>query len=187
MRRLFVLLLLGSAAASARAEGLAFQYTIEREKGGTVQAVTFLKGFDMKDGLRLRVKLSQPSYCYVIVAESQARYRLAFPYPESRRSNGLASSDWAKIPKSTFVRIGDDPGVERMYLVVASQRVPEIEDRFARGATVTSETLALDLRDRYLADASYNRDISGDTISVRFRPRTAMPSVVIEEISLRAR
>jgi len=186
MRRLLILLLLGSAAGSLRAEGLAFQYTIEREKGGTVP-VALLKGFETKDGLRLKVKLAQTSYCYVIMGDGKDRYRLAFPDLENKRSDGLAANEWAKIPKSTFVRIGDDPGVERMYLVVASQRIPELEDLFARGGTVISETLALDVRDRYHGDGSYSRELEGDTISVRFRPRTAATSVVVEEISLRMR
>lgn len=187
MRRLLILLLLGSAAGSARAEGLAFEYTIEREQGGAIRPATFLEGFETKDGLRLKVKLGQASYLYLIMGETKARYRLAFPNLETRRANGRQANEWARIPKSTFIRIGHDPGIERMYLVVASQRIPQLEDLFASGGTVTSETLALDVRDRYHGDGSQTRDLEGDTISVKFRPRTAAPSVVVEEISLRMR
>lgn len=176
------------AAAPAGADGIAFQYTIEREREGNVIESSFLRGFDTRDGLRLRVKVQQPSYCYVIMGEPDGGYRLAFPDPDARPADLLAANQWAKIPKSTFVRMGDDPGIERMYLVVASQRIPELEDGFARGSALLAESVALDVRDRYHGDGSYSRDLDGATVSVKYRPRAlGGTSVIVEEIALRAR
>jgi len=184
---LSVILALGLASVASADGGLKFQYTIERESGGAVSEANFLKGFDLKDGLRLKVKLGQASYCYVITSATHGRYRLVFPDPETKRGQGIEPNTWARLPKSTFVRLGDDPGVERIYLVVSQQRIPEFEETFGKGELVLSESLALDVRDRYQGAASYTRDLDGDTISVKYKPKNTKPPVVVEEISIRAR
>ncbi len=59
MRRLIGMLMLLAASAPAWAANLSFEYTIERERGGSVSSASFLKGFDTADALRLKVKLEQ--------------------------------------------------------------------------------------------------------------------------------
>lgn len=183
---LFAILFLAAAAPVQAAGGLAFQYTIEREREGALIESNFLRGFDLRDGLRLRVKVDQASYCYLITGDALG-YRIAFPDPEARRIDVLAVDQWAKIPKSTFVRLGDDRGIERMYLVLATQRIPELDDALAAGALTPLEALALDVRDRYHAEGSYSRELDGPTISVKYHPRGSAAAVVVEEIALRAR
>ena len=187
MRRSCALsMLLGMVAASpALADGIAFQYTIEREHAGNVIETSFLRGFEIQDGLRLRVKLNQASFCYVIMSHPSGGFRLVFPDPETRKTDAIGIDQWARIPKSTFVRMGEDPGVGRMYIIVASQRIPELEQATARRAVV-SEALAFEVRDRYLGDGSYSRDLEGPTVTVKYRPRNAGPVVVVEEIAVQA-
>jgi hypothetical protein len=122
----------------------------------------------------------------VIMRGPKGDYRLTFPLAGTRPVEPMAADTWAKLPKSTFVRLSDEPGVERMYLVIASERVPELEQAAQQGQAL-SEGFALDVRDRYQADGSYSRDLAGNTISVRYRPRGLSAGVVVEEISLRAR
>ncbi|MGE3375739.1 MAG: hypothetical protein AB7O37_19555 [Vicinamibacteria bacterium] len=186
MRRLIGMLMLLAASAPARAANLSFEYTIERERGGAVSSASFLKGFDTADALRLKVKLEQSSYCYVIMRGPKGDYRLTFPEAGARPVEAQPANQWAKLPKSTFVRLSEEPGVERMYLVIASERVPELEQAAQKGQSL-EEGFALDVRDRYQTDGSYSRDLAGNTISVRYRPRGVGASVVVEEISLRAR
>src|SRR5262245_49618153 len=140
------------AAAPASADSVGFQYTIEREHDGNIIESNFLKGFEIKDGLRLRVKLHQTSYCYVIMSNPAGGYRLVFPDPGTRKANDLDANQWARIPKSTFLRVGDDPGVERMYIVVSTTRIPELEEQSLKGRAVVSESLAFEVRDRYHAE-----------------------------------
>lgn len=188
MRRYLALAaILGLAFATpAAASSLRFQYTIEREHDGSIIETNFLRGFEIRDGLRLRVKLNQASYCYVIMSNPAGGYRLVFPDPETRRTEGLAVNQWARIPKSTFLRMGEDPGVERIYIIVATQRVPELEEQASMGRALVSETLAFEVRDRYHGEGAYSRGLDGPTVSVKYRPKSAGPAVVVEEIAVQA-
>lgn len=174
-------------ATPAFANSLGFQYTIEREHDGSIVESSFLKGFEIKDGLRLRIKLQQASYCYVIVSGPVGGgYRLVFPDPGTRKSTGLTVNQWARIPKSTFMRMGEDPGVERMYIIVSTERIPELEDQAQIGRAVVSESLAFEVRDRYHAEGAYSRELNGPTVSVRYKPKLSGPAVVVEEIAVQA-
>jgi hypothetical protein len=179
--------LLGVLAASpASASSIGFQYTIEREHEGNIIETNFLKGFELRDGLRLRVKLHQASYCYVIMSNPAGGYRLVFPDPSTRKADNLAANQWARIPKSTFLRVGEDPGVERMYIVVATTRIPELEEQGQAGRTVVSESLAFEVRDRYHGEGSYSRGLDGPTVTVKYKGKTQGPAVVVEEIAVQA-
>ena len=187
MRRflaLFALLGLPGAAPAAD-DSLAFQYTIEREHEGTIIETGFLKGFDIKDGLRLKVKLNQESYCYVILRAPGGGYQLVFPDRGTLKAGGLPVNEWARIPKSTFLRMGEDPKVERMYIIVAAQRVPELDEAAARGHAV-SEAMVFEIRDRYQGKGTSSRDLDGHTVSVRYRANSADPPSVVEEIAVQA-
>lgn len=186
-RHLALAALLGLAAATpVAASGLGFQYTIEREHDGSIIETNFLRGFEIKDGLRVRVKLHQASYCYVIMSNPAGGYRLVFPDPDTRKIDALGANQWARIPKSTFLRMGEDPGVERMYIVVATERIPELEEQASVGRAVISESLAFEVRDRYHGEGAYSRALDGSTVSVRYKPKASGPAVVVEEIAVQA-
>lgn len=187
MRRflpLFALLGVAGAAPAAAADSLAFQYTIEREHEGSDIEATFLRGFETKDGLRLKIKLLQESYCYVLMSAPEGRYHLVFPDAGTLKAGGLPVNEWARIPKSTFLRMGEDPRVERMYIIVAAQRVPELDEAAARGQAVLSEAMAFEIRDRYHGEGTYSRDLDGRTVSVRYRPKAAEAPSLVEEIAV---
>ena len=187
MRPYLATALLGLVVASpAAASSIGFQYTIEREHDGNVTETNFLKGFELRDGLRLRVKLHQASYCYVIMSHPTGGYRLVFPDPGTRKADDLAAHQWARIPKSTFLRVGEDPGVERMYIVVATTRIPELEEQSLAGRSVVSESLAFEVRDRYHGEGAYSRGLDGPTVTVKYRAKTPGPAVVVEEIAVQA-
>jgi hypothetical protein len=188
MRRtlaLAALFALGSVAP-VFAGSIGFQYTIEREHEGSIIDTNYLKGFEINDGLRFRVKLHQMSYCYVIVGNPKGGDRLVFPDPGTRRADDLAANEWARIPKSTFLRMGEDPGVERMYIIVATQRIPELEQRSADGRPLVSDTLAFEVRDRYHGEGAYSRGFDGPTVTVKYTSKAAGPVVVVEEIAVQA-
>jgi hypothetical protein len=186
MRRgLLALALLGVAAAvPATAEDLAFQYTIERERGGSIIEDTFLRGFDVSDGLRFRVKLNQSSYCYVMMSTAGGDYRLAFPDSGTRPPGALPLNEWARIPKSTFLRVGEDPRANRIYIIVSARSVPELDEAASKGNLVWNEAKTLEIRNRYLhADAGYTKETQGQTVSIKYRGKPGASSVV-EEINL---
>ena len=103
------LALTGTAHAG---KGLGFEYALEQEREGEVRPRDFITGFDAGEGLRLRVKLEQPSYCYLITDDGNGEHRLAFP---SRGATPAAlATGRARIPATTFVRFPGgcivDPG-----------------------------------------------------------------------------
>jgi hypothetical protein len=172
-----------AAATPAAEPSLSFQYTIEGE-GSDAQAA-FLKGFE-KEGLRLKVKLNQESYCYVILSGKNGMYQLVFPNADTLKGGGLPVGVWARIPKVTFVRMGENPGTERVYIIVAAQRVPELDEAAAKGETSLSETTALGIRDRYQGKGVYTRGQDGRTVSIKYRPNPGDASSLVEEIVVQA-
>jgi len=186
MRRgLLTLALLGMVAAvPATAEDLAFQYTIERERGGSIIEDTFLRGFDITDGLRFKVKLNQASYCYVMMSAAGGDYRLVFPDSGTRLPGALPLNEWARIPKSTFLRLGEDPRANRIYIIVSARRVPELDEAASKGNMVWSEAKTLEIRNRYAhAEAGYTKETQGQAVSIKYRGKAGAYSVV-EEINL---
>jgi hypothetical protein len=186
MRRgLLQFVLLGVAAAvPATAEDVSFQYTIERERGGSIVEDTFLRGFDITDGLRFRVKLNQTSYCYVLMSAAGGSYRLVFPDPGTLLGGALPLNEFARIPKSTFLRVGEDLRVNRIYIIVSARRVPELDEAASKGAVVLNEAKTLEIRNRYAhANAGYAKETQGQTVSVNYHGKTGAYSVV-EEINL---
>lgn len=187
MRRFLALVaFLGLALRVPAAEpSLAFQYTIERDReAGEVDS--FLRGFETKEGLRLKVKLNQESFCYVILSGQGGAYHLVFPSTGTLKAGGLPVNEWARIPKSTFLRLGEDPRAERMYIIVAAQRVPELDDAAAKGNAVLSEAMAFGIRDRYQGKGNYSRGLDGRTVSVRYRPNPGDAVSIVEEIAVQA-
>jgi hypothetical protein len=185
LRQALAVFVLVGAAGRVAAADVKFQYTLERERAGGVIETNFLKGFDTKDGLRLKVKLNQPSYCYLIMREPTGGYRLMFPNREVRHADGLPPNEWARLPKSTFLRMGDDPGVERIYLIVAKQAVPELDQALTSDGLL-ADNVAIDVRDRYHVEGSYDRVLSGAAVKVKYHPKVAGPVVVVEDLSVQA-
>lgn len=187
MRRgLVPLVLLGVAAAvPAAADDIAFQYTIERERGGSIIEDTFLRGFEVTDGLRFRVKLNQTSYCYVMMSAAGGGYRLVFPDRGTLLAGALPLNEWARIPKSTFLRLGEDPSVNRIYIIVSARRVPELDEAARKGELVWSEAKTLEIRNRYVhAEAGYVKELQGQSVSIKYRGKSGEAGSVVEEINL---
>ncbi len=189
MRRTLVLLALLAVAGAPHptaADDLAFQYTIERERDGSVISDTFLRGFEVTDGLRLRVKLNQTSYCYLITSAAAGGYRLVFPNPGTLKGGALPLNEWARIPRSTFLRMGEDPGIKRIYIIVSTRRVPELDEAAAKGGEVLlSEAMTLEVKNRYAhAEAGYTKQLEGQTFSIKYRGKAGEASSVVEEITL---
>ena len=183
MRRCLTLFgLLAVAGPAPAAETLAFQYTIERGQEGNIVESAFLRGFETREGLRLKVKLNQESYCYVMVGAPAGGFRLVFPDSGTLKAGGLPINEWARIPKSTFLRLGEDPKVARMYIIVAAQPVPELDEAADRGNAVLSEATALQIRDRHSGGSS--RELDGNTVSIKYVRKAAEAAAVVEEIAL---
>jgi Domain of unknown function (DUF4384) len=177
--------LLSLAAPALAAGKIGFEYSLEQENGGGAGEASFLRGFDMGEGVRIEVKLGQPSYCYMIARDEEGQFSLTFPDPKAG-GKGPYQEARAKIPKSTF-KIQQASGVERLYLIVSSDRIPEIEKVLDQGKSRVSEKLALEIRDKYQGVGSYERKVATQGVKVTWEPDDSHPAVVVEEVSIRAR
>lgn len=186
MKRTLVLAAIAALSAPAlfAVEGLKFQYTIELQREGQLSETSFLRGFQFDDGVRLRVKLDQSSYCYVMMRQENGTYDLTYAAGAGGSATRPSGDSWAKLPKTTFMSTGGE-SVDRMYLVVANSKVKELEDAISAGTAELTESLPLEIRDRYVGEGSYRRDLKGDRFTVSFNPAKPQAVVVVEEISLR--
>lgn len=183
MRNLTLTAVLLAFAATAHAgKGLGFEYSLEQEREG--KETSFMRGFDLSDGLRLRVKLKQPSFCYLIADDGNGRHKLAFPTPGALPD--ALDAGGARIPETTFVRFHNDRRVARFFLIVSNERVAELERAFASQDDLPV-TLALEVRDRYQGTGDYKRKIKDDAVAISWRAAGQGPDVVVEEIALRGR
>lgn len=177
--------LLALAGPALAASKIGFEYSLEQENGGGGGEASFLRGFDMGEGVQIRVKLGQPSYCYMIARNEEGQFSLTFPDPKVA-GKGPYQEARAKIPKSTF-RIRQATGLERVYMIVSSDRIPEIEKLLDQGKARVSEKLALEIRDKYQGMGTYERKVGSQTVKVTWEPDGSNPAVVVEEVSIRAR
>ena len=186
MKRTLVLAAIAalSAPASYAGDGVKFQYTIELQREGKLSETSFLRGFQFDDGVRLRVKLDQSSYCYVMRRQEDGLYDISYAAGSGAGRTRPTGDSWAKLPKTTFMST-EGESVDRLYLVVANSKVKELEDAIAAGGVGITESLALEVRDRYVGEGSYRRDLEGNRFTVSFNSTTPRMVVVVEEISLR--
>jgi hypothetical protein len=165
------LLLLTLAATSVPADEIEFQYTLASESA----AKSPMQGFD-KSPNTLQVRLKDKGHVYVITSE-KAGYRIAYP---AEKPAPVVQS--VELPPIRIVHMANEAGVQRVYLVVSSEPVAELEEAVKKGGMV-SETLALTVRNRHSGDSLYTRELRGDTTVVKYRATAAKPTVV-EEITL---
>lgn len=145
-----------------------------------------LDGLKSGDSFRLRIRPGQEVYAYVAVESRPGEFQLVYPHSESQRGrNMLRKKKDFTWPQKGWLRLDENPGTDRLYLILSIQRIHELEARFALSDESFPESVLLDLRDRYQAvDTSYRRQFEDDRVKVRFRSGNR-PAVLIEEIALR--
>ena len=60
-----------------------------------------------------------------------------------------------------FVRMGEDPSVQRIYIIVAAERVPELDEAAVRGQAAVSDAAAKEIRGRYQGGGAVVREADG--------------------------
>jgi hypothetical protein len=156
-----------------------FDYSVKLERAGA--HVGFLKGFEKGDGLSLEVQLKQPSYVYIVTRAADGHFRLSYPEP---RSAAGTSGPSEKLGPIKLVRMNEDPAVQRLYLIVSLVRLPELESKLSTADRAVPEALPLEVRDRYVGEGVYTRELKQGGILIRYKTARS-EAVVVEEIALR--
>lgn len=186
--RMPALLLLATAAAAEAGGGkIAVSYSLLLEGDGTpAAAANPLRGFESGDGFRLRLQPRQECYAYVVVQRDEDDFRLLYPDPRSERGrNRLAKGEELTWPRQGWLRLDEESGSERVYLILSAEQILELEARFALRRNAFPESVIVDIRDRYQGDSSYRRKVDAERVKVRFKSRDGEPALLIEEVLLR--
>ena len=100
------------------------------------------------DGQRFRLKVSAPKdgYLYVICENSQGTVAVLYPtdFEPNSATNYARQSRRMTIPEWSWFQFDNEPGTERLYLVLAEDPIAELDRAARRGREIP-----LDLADRY--------------------------------------
>ncbi len=188
-RRIWILALaltLAAAAAEAGGGKIAVAYSLLIDEGGVPTASSPLAGLAGGDGFRVRLEPAQECYAYVVVQRDEDDFRLLFPDRRSERGrNRLDKGESFTWPQKGWLRLDDNSGSERVYLILSREQILELEARFALEQDAFPESVILDIRDRYQGDSSYRRKVDDDRVKVRFKSRDGEPALLIEEVLIR--
>lgn len=179
-------LLCGTAQADPVRKKIDLTYNLLLKEGDALVATSVLEGLETGDSFRLDIRPGQKCYAYLVVQRRPDDFRLIYPSVRSHRGKNLLAKKEALIwPPDGWLRLDGRHGTERMYLILAAERIYELEARFALSDKSFPESVLLDIRDRYHTEEStYRRRIDGGGVHVKFRSRE-LPAVLIEEITLR--
>lgn len=131
-------------------------------------------------------------YAYLFVSTSRGTLQLLRPLDGHApvRPEPLTAARWSKLPVGGPMRLDQYPGVERIYLVISSGRLPAIEALLEDGEgedPEVDEVSLVGLRDSATAGSRVTREHRSDSTSVTWRvPRGATP-VAVEQITIRHR
>ncbi len=180
------LVLSGAGAAAAGAGKIGVSYSLLLQNGSRPVATSPLDGLSSGDGFRVCLRPAQESYVYLIAQRGQDDFRLLLPDRRTLRGkNRLAGGRDFTWPQEGWLRLDDESGVDRLYLILADRQIPELEARFALRPVSFPESVIVDIRDRYQGVTRYRRKVKEERVKVRFKSRDGEATLLIEEITLR--
>ncbi len=171
--------------ASAR---LDLDYGFVVESAGKPSEVGVLTDARSGDRFHIRVRPRQTVYAYLFVSKDDKAFELVLPGERGRRANAtLARNQWSTLPDQDWLGFDKSRGIDRVYLVLSTAKVEEIEDLFEGGKAPDSvdETWLLDLRGTLEADGSTTRDRGPKSVTLTHRRRGSGAATVIETFTIR--
>ncbi len=181
---LVLILLCGPAQAGLRTK-LGLHYSLLLDQHGKTIVTSLLEGLESGDSFRLSIRPGQKCYVYLVAQREPDEFRLLYPHGKTQRGKNLLPKKKAFVwPQEGWLKVDRHKGTERMYLILAAERIYELEARFALSEKSFPESVMLDIRDRYQADSTYSRELDDENVKVKFKSR-GVSAVLIEEITLR--
>ena len=200
MRRLmtlFACVLIGLIAARAVDaqrgprinDRLELRYTLEleEEEDGERSPAAATEGFESGDRFTLRVRPTHDAYLYLFVSDPDGRFTLVAPELEEDGSLPRAAEgdEDARLPAGESLRLDDEPGVERLYLLASTEPLDEVEALILDERLQVGETWLIDLRDQYARNGTWTRQVRNEAVRIDFRQRGRGAAVVFETIVIR--
>ena len=201
MRRLaalFACVLVGLVAAgSVQAQRwsrindrLELRYTleVEREEGEERNPVAVTGGFESGDRFTLRVRPTDDAYLYLFVSDTEGGYALVAPRLEEDGSlpgPAEGGADAQLPPAGTSLRLDENPGVERLYLLASREPLDEVEALLEDEQRQVGEAWLIDLRDHYARNGTLTRQVRNEAVRLDYRQRGRGAAVVFDTIVMR--
>jgi hypothetical protein len=178
-----------AAAAGTADKRLAADYAFVVRQGDREQTIGALRELKTGDQFKLRVRSRQPIWAYFFVSSDEQTFDLVLPKEgEQGQSASVGRNRWTELPAGDeWLRFDRKRGIERLYLVLATAKVPDIEDliKSGRKAPGVDETWVLDLRQKYGAGMTSGRDQRLEAVTLTGRNPDRAPTVVVEEFVVR--
>ena len=169
---------------------LELRYTleIEGEEGGERRPVAVTDGFESGDRFTLRVRPTVDAYLYLFVSDTDGGFTLVAPRLEDDGSlpGPAAGGADAQLPATgTSLRLDENPGVERLYLLAAREPLDEVEELLEDEQRQVGEAWLIDLRDYYARNGTLTRQVRNQAVRLDYRQRGRGAAVVLETILMR--
>ena len=169
---------------------LELRYTleIEGEEGEERRPVAVTDGFESGDRFTLRVRPTVDAYLYLFVSDTDGGFTLVAPRLEDDGSlpGPAAGGADAQLPATgTSLRLDENPGVERLYLLAAREPLDEVEELLEDEQRQVGEAWLIDLRDYYARNGTLTRQVRNQAVRLDYRQRGRGAAVVLETILMR--
>ena len=152
----------GIETAPATGRGLEFEYQfglVDDDDRFVGQLAALTSG----DRFTVRMRARARAYAYAFISNGEGDFSLLAPGGEALATS-VAANQWVTVPdRDSVLRLDENRGVERIYLVVAARPVPAIERLRDEGATV-SEGWLLALRSQLVGRSRWSREFRGATM-----------------------
>jgi hypothetical protein len=127
---------------------VAVKTTIELNRGGQISNVLSIHEFKSGDKVKIVYTTSVDAYVYWMSEGSSGSYYMLFPNPKTGMDNFVRKNEENKIPVKGNFKFDDNPGTETILLVLAPNKIPELEkaakEAAVQGGKVSSSAKEVD-------------------------------------------
>jgi len=106
---------------------VAVKTTIELNRNGKISTVLPITKFQSGDKVKIVYSTSVDAYVYWMSEGSTGSYYMLFPSPKTGTDNFVRKNEISTIPVKGHFKFDDNPGTERILLVLAPEKIPELE------------------------------------------------------------
>ena len=166
---------------------LELRYTVETEEDGERSPAAVTQGFASGERFSLRVRPTGDAYLYLFVSADDGGFTLVAPDPLEDGSfpDFVEGGSDARLPERTTLRLDEEPGVERLYLLASTEPLDEVEELLADERRRVGEAWLIDLRDHYARNGTLTRQVRNEAVRVDWRQRGRGAATVFETVAIR--
>lgn len=166
---------------------LELRYTVETEEDGERTPAAVTQGFASGERFSLRVRPTGDAWLYLFVSDAAGGFTLVAPdaLDDGSLPGIVEGGSEARLPAGAALRLDEEPGVERLYLLASTEPLDEVEDLLADERRQVGEAWLIDLRDHYARNGTLTRQVRNEAVRVDYRQRGRGAATVFETVAIR--